>query len=636
MIIDKELIKRAKEELGDRTAEVVRDFLNVENWNDRDKKCSCPFHAGDDKPSFIFNKSNLTFHCFGSCGRSWDILDIYQTKGMTYVEAVQKLFAETNTEYSFGEHKLQTESNYIYPDEVPLNDKKIVYEYWGKRKISKATIDYCDVREDSHGNTVFNYYDLNDTLTCVKYRPSHKVDKNSDTPKSWFQKGKSTKQLLWNMNRINTTEPLLICEGCPDCMSAIESGFTNAVSVPTGATNYNWIEENKDWLDQFDVILICSDADAAGYKMRDEVQHRLGAFRTKIVEIPKVFVTLPDGSKKRLNDLNETLYYFGKEKVKEIIKDAVYAPIETVEDLADIDDEDICNMPGLKTGIKGLDRLLLKLFYTTVTILTAKAGSGKSSLTYQIISNAVEQDVSTFLYSKEMPMSLSRGWLNQIIAGDRWVETKQTEEGGRYSIVLPEAKKRITKYLKGKISCYKDEMSDDIDAILESAIACIRQKGARLIVLDNLMCITTEGENDEFKSQAIIIRKLITFARKYNVAVLLLAHPKKFSQTETFSADSINGTAKLNNLAHRTIGLTRLPQSESGGYNAKIEIFKDRLGLCSQGAGVPLYYQISCRRFYEDYESYAFNYGWDKDNNMTLPVPYALHTANNNNKEVFG
>lgn len=293
-------------------------------------------------------------------------------------------------------------------------------------------------------------------------------------------------------------------------------------------------------------------------------------------------------------------------------------------------------MPGLKTGIKGLDRLLLKLFYSTVTILTAKAGSGKSSLTYQIISNAVEQDVSTFLYSKEMPMSLSRGWLNQIIAGDRWVETKQTEEGGYYSIVLPEAKKRISKYLKDKIVCYKDEMSDDIDAILESATACIRQKGTRLIVLDNLMCITTEGENDEFKSQAIIIRKLVAFAKKYNVAVLLLAHPKKFSQAETFNADSISGTAKLNNLAHRTIGLTRLPQSESGGYSAKIEIFKDRLGLCAQGTGVPLYYQISCRRFYEDYESYAYNYGWDKDNNMTLPVPYALHTANNNNKEVFG
>ena len=113
-------------------------------------------------------------------------------------------------------------------------------------KISPHTIDYADVRQDGEGNAVFNYYDTNDVLTMVKYRPSRKVKKGEN--KCWCQKGADTTPLLFNMNRINTTVPLLICEGEPDCLSAIEAGFTNAVSVPLGSTNFHWIEENWDFL----------------------------------------------------------------------------------------------------------------------------------------------------------------------------------------------------------------------------------------------------------------------------------------------------------------------------------------------------------------------------------------------------
>ena len=74
--------------------------------------------------------------------------------------------------------------------------------------------------------------------------------------------------LLFNMNRVNVNSPLLICEGEPDCLSAIEAGFKNAVSVPLGSSNLHWIDENLEWLDQFDSIIICADNDEAGLKMQ--------------------------------------------------------------------------------------------------------------------------------------------------------------------------------------------------------------------------------------------------------------------------------------------------------------------------------------------------------------------------------
>lgn len=113
---------------------------------------------------------------------------------------------------------------------------------------------------------MFNYYDTNDVLTLVKYRPSHKIDKSKGEVKTWCQKDADTSPILFNMNRVNVDSPLLICEGEIDCASAIEAGFTNAVSVPLGAGNFHWIEHNWDWLEQFTDIIVCADNDEAGQK----------------------------------------------------------------------------------------------------------------------------------------------------------------------------------------------------------------------------------------------------------------------------------------------------------------------------------------------------------------------------------
>ena len=193
------------------------------------------------------------------------------------------------------------------------------------------------------------------------------------------QKGADTTPLLFNMNRINTTSPLLICEGEPDCLSAIEAGFTNAVSVPLGSTNFHWIEENWDWLEQFDSIIICSDNDEAGLKMQKECIYRLGSWRTKVVEIPQYYVDEEAKTKRPINDLNEVLYFFGKEKVMEIIVDAKESPVPGVVDFADIEDIDLDALDGIPTGLPNLDRYLMKLFYGTLNIVTGINGSGKSS-----------------------------------------------------------------------------------------------------------------------------------------------------------------------------------------------------------------------------------------------------------------
>lgn len=214
MLVDKEQVLKAKAKLGDKNADIIAELLHLEKYDAVNKKALCPWHL-EDTPSFIYDSKRYCWHCFG-CSKNTDIIDAYMFTGLTYLEAVQKLFEEAKMNIALGEKGVKTKYQYRYPHEEPINDKEHVYAYLEKRGISKATVDAVDIREDEHGNIVFNYYDSNDVLCLVKYRPSHKIDKSAGEIKSWCQKGADTTPLLFNMNRINVDQPLLLTEG--ECM----------------------------------------------------------------------------------------------------------------------------------------------------------------------------------------------------------------------------------------------------------------------------------------------------------------------------------------------------------------------------------------------------------------------------------
>jgi twinkle protein len=333
LIVSKEKIWEAKEKLGDQNAFVMADMLKLESFDERNLKAVCCFHQ-EDTPSLIYNPKNFTFHCFG-CQKTIDIIDVLMSTGLTYLESVQKLFELANVKFSFGYAGVKTKKQYKYPKEIICSDKSNVIGYLGKRKISEKTINYADIREDDRKNIVFNFYDTNDVLTMVKYRPAKKLSK-ADV-KCWCQKDADTSHLLFNMNRININMPLVITEGEIDALSVIESGYSNVVSIPLGAGNYQWIEENWDWLEQFEEIIICSDNDETGCKMQKEVIYRLGSWRTKVVVLPE-FHESDIGKKTAIKDINEVLFFFGKDKVLDLIINAKDSPIDSVIDFSDIED----------------------------------------------------------------------------------------------------------------------------------------------------------------------------------------------------------------------------------------------------------------------------------------------------------
>ena len=631
MQIDREAILQAKEKLGDRNAQIIVEELGITDFDEKNMKCCCPFHQ-EDHASFIYNKKAFNFRCFGSCGRSYDILDVFMYKGATYAEACKKLFELAEMPYSFGELGVKTKRHYRYPHEVPCTDKSKVYAYFEQRKISRETLDALDVRQDSEGNAVFNYYDTNDVLTMVKYKPSHKVQHGQ--AKCWCQQNSDTAPLLFNMNRINVNSPLLICEGEPDCLSAIEAGFKNAVSVPLGSSNLHWIDENLEWLDQFESIIICADNDDAGVKMQKECVPRLGSWRTKVVDIPAI----PIGNTGRVTkDLNEILYVCGKDKVLELILDAKDSPVPSVADLSDVEPTEYEDVDGVTTGLKAIDDELMRLFFGTLTIVSGQPGSGKSSLLTQLACNSLDNDISTWLFSGELPNGVEKSWFNYIFAGPRNITDAISRRGNPYKKISTTTLAEINKTYKGRWHIYRDDYDNVLDKLIASMTDTVRKYGARCLILDNFMCIDTETSEEELRSQTDTIKKLIEFAKKYQVAVILVCHPRKMDAGTNVGIYDIAGTSNIVNLAHRTIGLRRVTDAERENaakysekrrqllkYDVIVTIVKDRM-FGRQNIDVGLYYDPASRRFFGDMDEYDRRFSWDKkEYKEPLPLPPQL------------
>lgn len=629
--IDVEKIQEAKKRLGDSAADIIADILNLENYDDRNKKACCPIHH-ENSPSFIFNSKNNSYHCFG-CNANVDVIDAYMLKGNTYAQSVQKLFELTNIQYSFGEIGQKTKRQYYYPVPNYANNNEKMYSYLEKRKISRETADYLGLKQGIDGNILIQYYDLNDVLTMIKVRKSETVPKGG--VKCWYLKDESRKpfdttNILYNINRVNCDKPLLITSGELDAAAAIESGYYNTVSIPMGDHNTKWIEECFEFLEQFDSIILCPDNDDSGTKFCKEIVPRLGGWRCKIVNLP-IHYTLDDGTLRFIKDLNECLYYYGKDKVFEIINAAEDTPIPSVKDFSDIDDVDLDEIDGIETGIGVLDKHLMKLFYGTVTILSGQPGSGKSSITSQILCNAMEHEKNIWLFTGEMPDYMAKNWINYILAGNRNIRQYEKTNGDKYYKIPSDVKTAINNHYRGKWFLYRDDWDHELDTLMNSMSDVVRKNGVKLLILDNLMTIDLEEEDDELREQAIVIKGLVAFAKKYNVAIVLVCHPRKLQNTTTVGMYDISGTSKIVNLAHRTIGMRLITPEEREdtknyspfkNYNVVVNIIKDRLrGKANVKEG--LYYDPPSRRFFTSPEEYNYQYSWDKnvyDSQLSYPI----------------
>lgn len=205
-------VYEAVKTIGDDAIPLIEEHLNI---HFKDGKCCCPFHQ-ENTPSFVWNPKTKTCRCFG-CGKHYNIVNVLVDKTGSHKEALNELFRMAHMEVNtygykpFDGGRTDWFANYKYPHPEHEPTEEYSIKYLNMRGISKQTIDYAEVKEDSHGNIAFEYRDLDNKLLCVKYRASHKLHKGE--AKMWFQKDASTVPILYNVKKLDYLEPLVVTEG---------------------------------------------------------------------------------------------------------------------------------------------------------------------------------------------------------------------------------------------------------------------------------------------------------------------------------------------------------------------------------------------------------------------------------------
>lgn len=604
-------------------------IISVENTGVVDDVYCCETST----QSFALDGFILTHNCFG-CNKTYNIVNVLVDKTGSHKEALNELFRMAHMEVNtygykpFDGGRTNWFANYKYPhpEHEPTEEHSI--KYLNMRGISKQTIDYAEVTEDSHGNIAFEYHDLDNKLLCVKYRASHKLHKGE--AKMWFQKDASTVPILYNVKKLDYLEPLVITEGEIDTLSVIESGYTNVCSVPNGAGSLNWVEFNYDFLQNFNTIILYFDNDPAGQEGLNKIIPRIGEYRCKIVkptsedeQMVEDYYAQFGREGIRKTDANNILLACGKQRVIELINRAEEIPVKNLKYLMDCEITDIKDVEKVSTGLKGMDDILFGNLMSCFTIYTGRAGSGKSSLcNLTSIIAPIEQGHRVFVFSGELSEGQLLDWIMSPLAGLNHLRVWDSEKSARKAFtVTDEAEMAIRKYYHDNIILYsaENELATSEEDLVDAMETAYRKYGCDTFVIDNLMTIdfTTAGVDNKYEQQKKFITRLMNFTNTHNVNISCVSHPKKVAAGEDLDIYSLHGASELSNLCHRLIAVKRLTDDEEG-YSIECQIIKDRPTQAA-GKSCKLMYDTATRRIYSTNEELSQQFSWEKSSNINYP-----------------
>ena len=577
----------------------VLDFAATVHTEKREKGnelffLECPYcHGGrrHDKETFSINLENGTFHCFRSgCGKSGHFVELARDFGFPL---------------DFGEIK-----QYRTLKQKEIITKLEAILYLESRGISEATAKRYKIttRNDHKNILVFPFLDENNVMQFVKYR---KIDFDSkrDKNKEWCEE--NTKPILFGMAQCEKRGTLVITEGQMDSLSVAECGIKNAVSVPNGAKGFTWIQHCREFLDRFQEVIVFGDHEHGHITLVDELQVRLNQ-KVKVVQAADYL-----GEK----DANDILRKYGKDAIRHAVKNAKVPEIKNIKKLSKVQSVDLEALPKIKTGISKLDRTLGGIYYGQVVLLSGKRGEGKSTLMSQMVAEALDQGVNVFVYSGELPDFHFKRWLDMQLAGTANLMERQDIFGETYWSIPDDVQEKLNAWYDDRAFIYDNGFVEDDggknEALLQTIERAVRQYDIRLVCVDNLMTAMESNGNDLYNAQSEFVGGLKRLAMRYNIAVILVAHPKKKKDGE-IENDDVSGSSEITNKVDTVLFYNRTNMDSTGEGSARIFVTKNRMNgkLLTGDKSIMMLYSQSCKRVASVEDGNGKIYGWE---NKTAP-----------------
>jgi len=413
------------------------------------------------------------------------------------------------------QRKGSSEKIYIRPTTpIILPDISTNVEKWFEgRGISKDTLKELKVTEGSEfmpqtgksENAIhFNYF-IGDQLINVKYRDGRKN----------FKLYKGAEKVFYNINSVVGYEYCVIVEGEMDVLSLHEAGVSNAISVPNGATltsnNLDYLDNCIEYLIDKEKIIIAVDNDDAGQALQQELVRRLGA------EV--CYISTFEDCK----DANEYLLKYGKEKLVQRITTAKPVPLENVTTFRDIEAEitDFVEngfKPGFQIGLPNFDSIFSTYTGQFITV-TGIPSSGKSDFVDQMVIGyninyqwktafASPENAPTYLHAHKL---MRKVWQDmpskKDIGTDKWNQVAEHINDNFFFIDM-------------------DKYS--LEAVLRKGAELVKRKGIKCLVIDPFNKVRSNDASGDVNVYTLdYLSKIEIFAKKYDVLVIVVAHPTK-------------------------------------------------------------------------------------------------------------
>lgn len=410
--------------------------------------------------------------------------------------------------------KGKVEKQYIRPQPNIQNKiKSTKIEQWFKsRGISKETLNDLKVSEDiefmpqinKKTNAIkFNYY-IGNELINIKYRDARKN----------FKLYKGAEKIFYNINSIININECYIVEGEMDALSLHESGLPNVVSVPNGATlnnnNLDYLDNCIDYFEDKTKIILATDTDEAGLALQQELIRRLGAEICYTVNF--------DDCK----DANEYLLKYGKENLIKCLSKATPVPLENVTTFKDVEDEikDFVQhgfKPGYQVGLQNFDEIFSTYTAQFITV-TGIPSSGKSDFVDQMAIgyNKNYNWKTAFASPENQPTYLHAHKLMRKL----WQDMPSIKDTIKWN--------NISNHINDNFF-FIDMERYTLDSVLRKGAELVKRKGIKCLIIDPYNKIRDIDSKTEDVNRYTMeyLTKIEIFAKKYDVLVIIVAHPTK-------------------------------------------------------------------------------------------------------------
>ena len=455
------------------------------------------------------------------------------------------------------------------------------------RGISQQTCEAYGVRQDSTKH-YYPYFDQDGKEVAAKVR--HVELKNFNVEGSWSQAVLFGQQLYQKGGKYIT-----LCEGELDALAAYQMTGSKwpVVSIRNGASAaLKDCKANYEYLDSFEAIVLCFDADDAGIKASNEVAELFGS-KVKIV--------------KHLKDFKDACDYLKAGKTAEFVnqwwKAETYVPDGIV---AASSLWESVNTPEPKAEafypFKGLNELLYGLRRAELITVTAGSGLGKSQFLREIlfnILNTTDWKVGG-MFLEESVRKTARSIMSlhankKLHLPDTLVSEKELKDAFDATLA------------NDRVYLFDHFGSLAIDNVLNRIRYMAKACDCRIIFLDHISLIISGMDGgDERKSIDNLMTKLRTLVQELEITLICVSHLKRPSTDkghedgQAVSLSQLRGSGAIAQLSDAVITLERNSMSPDANvrHTTKVAVAKNRYNGLT-GPACDLRYDVDTGRMFE-------------------------------------